>query len=580
MSLKKTVLRLCAAVCRSFSQVRLNSYRLHSRLPSNQRGRRTKGWDYQPLESRELLAAIIFDSATGNVTVAGDANDNVGAVTAIGGSQLRFSVDGVADRTFTTSQVTRVTFIGFGGNDQFTNNSSEPSFQYGGDGNDTLIGGSAADDLIGGRGNDTAQGRSGADRIVGGDGNDTLNGNDGADRIFGSSGINTITGDDGADVIYGGDQIDTIYGGNDADQIFGLGGDDVIDSGNGGVIGGGIAAADLVLGLGGDDRITGGTGLNVFWGGDGNDTLTGTDNAENRLHGQDGRDTLIGGNLGDYLSGGDGADVISGNAGNDFIRSSGGDELVNGGAGTDTAIYADSNRQYRINGSAATTLTVRDMRDNTANEGTDSLAGFERLRFADGDRDAVSPIIERVVVRPIITADNNGSRVATFFGDATQEKEIKALIDDIFYQANVDVFWEADRQWNNTFANRGNGGTRPTADLNTIVTNGDNVGRGSSDVNVIDAYFVQIAAGFGQTSDNTANGLAFIGQSGTTIHVGDNLLTSQSGRRVAARVVAHELAHNLGLNHVNATNNLMDDGRNLNSTQIQMVLNSTISQPV
>ena len=95
---------------------------------------------------------------------------------------------------------------------------------------------------------------------------------------------------------------------------------------------------------------------------------------------------------------------------------------------------------------------------------------------------------------------------------------------------------------------------------------------------------MQRAAGFGDVGDDSANGLAFVGSSGTTIHVGDNLLGFDAGLTVIARVVAHELAHNLGLDHVTAPANLLDisgsSGQNLTTGQITTILDSSISQVI
>jgi len=100
---------------------------------------------------------------------------------------------------------------------------------------------------------------------------------------------------------------------------------------------------------------------------------------------------------------------------------------------------------------------------------------------------------------------------------------------------------------------------------------------------VIDAYFVERVPNFNTVSENAANGLAFVGRSGLAVHVGDNLVNSSTGRQLIARVVAHEIAHNLGLSHTEDSGNLLSSdlfSTNLTSDQISRLIDSRLSQPV
>lgn len=64
------------------------------------------------------------------------------------------------------------------------------------EGNDTLMGGFASDDLYGGAGNDTLSGSGGSDRLYGENGNDSLSGGNGADTLVGAAGADTFDGGD------------------------------------------------------------------------------------------------------------------------------------------------------------------------------------------------------------------------------------------------------------------------------------------------------------------------------------------------------------------------------------------------
>ena len=332
---------------------------------SQKRQRRTENHSFQKLEERNLLAAINFTPA-GQLYIAGDAGHNTGALTQLNDTTFRATVDGES-RDVAVSEVNEIVFLGFGGNDTFTNNTSTEVTAYGHAGNDTLRGGSGIDNLIGGSGNDTIHGNDGNDRLVGANGDDTVFGGNGNDRIFGSAGTNELSGGNGDDVIYGSDTGDDILrGGNGIDWLFGLGGDDTLYADDGGSA---DAGAELLMGHGGNDTFFGGAGFNIFLGGNGNDTINGGNNADNRIHGNAGDDVLIGGNR---------ADLLRGHAGNDTLTGMGGNDVIEAGSGsgdvvTFTNTYASSTVTTSANGQNATVTS----------NGTDRITGAERLNFSD-----------------------------------------------------------------------------------------------------------------------------------------------------------------------------------------------------
>ncbi|WP_052081122.1 calcium-binding protein [Pseudomonas sp. ML96] len=240
----------------------------------------------------------------------------------------------------------------------------------GGDGGDSLSGGTdlsllfgrGGDDSLllqaagyawGGLGADVLRGSNGADWLYGGYDNDVISGGGGDDQLHGEGGADRISGGSGNDVIYG-------------DSIWQPGGDDRL-SGN--------AGDDRLFGGWGDDILRGGEGADYLDGGEGNDTadyseassgvgvslatlaysgeaqgdvllnienLTGSrfsdslggDAGDNRLHGGAGDDWLWGGGGSDRLYGGDGNDVLNGGVNRPGAVD--GTDYLTGGAGSDT----------------------------------------------------------------------------------------------------------------------------------------------------------------------------------------------------------------------------------------------------
>lgn len=592
---------------------------------------------YSPLEDRRLLAVSTVLSGN-TLSIFGDANANTVEVRQSGNS---LNLTGDIEEQHDASVVTLIEFFGAAGDDFFENFTSIDTVAAGHAGNDTLRTGDGIDRLFGGEGddilvsaggNDRLSGNNGQDKLYGGSGDDALFGlngddelqgeggndtlvagfgddivyggagedlvfghfgadqifgGDGNDRLFGQSDDDFVQGDGGDDVVRGGVGVDTLYGneGNDRvlgdeendtifagegnDIVFGGSGDDVIRGGNGN---------DLLFANEGDDEVYGEAGNDVVRGNEGNDTLDGGNNAD-RLVGDDGDDYLTGGGDGatDTAVGGNGADTIVADSNDRAIGGAGNDILQLSSLNNDVAIYSGNSSNYVVTQSGDSLV----VHDNTGVDGQDIVTGADTLQFADISRVAEAQITQRIFVQPIVVSDNNGTNTAEFFGNATQEFEIQRIIDEIFLQAGVDVEWLAPNTANNTFFNHGVGtGTRSQGDLDAIVSQGDNAGIGNSDDLIIDMYFVNRVPGFPALSANTANGLAFIDGNGVAMHTGENLLTSDSGRRIVSRVGAHEIAHNLGLGHTNDSANLMDDGTELTSSQITTVLNSEFTQDI
>jgi hypothetical protein len=91
-------------------------------------------------------------------------------------------------------------------------------------------------------------------------------------------------------------------------------------------------------------------------------------------------ENALGGSGNDIIVGNEVANSISGGSGNDILRGGRGNDRLDGGAGRDTAAYDGARAGYTVSKlDAGMTVT-----DKAGLEGSDTLAGIERLLFSDG----------------------------------------------------------------------------------------------------------------------------------------------------------------------------------------------------
>lgn len=303
-------------------------------------------------------------------------------------------------------------------------------------------GGSVTGKIVLGTGADRAYGSSGAETFSGGAGNDTIDGGAGVDTLDYSDatadstgkGITVdlrtttqqhIGGGHDSDILI---DIENIVGSAHNDSIIGSTGDNSLDGGLGSDTLEGGLGNDTIDGGDGVDTVTYGSasvqvdlsitvaqgtlnyGIDVLrnienvQGGNGADTISGSDGVGNKLYGGFGNDVLDGRGGNDTLDGGDGNDSLKGGTGNDSLLGGNandtlwggdGDDSLEGGAGNDMAVFAGSKEDYIISGTLTgvedTVFTVKHKNpadpDSTiaGAGGVDTLKGIRVLKFLGND---------------------------------------------------------------------------------------------------------------------------------------------------------------------------------------------------
>ena len=393
------------------------------------------------------VLTVFGDSTANSITIsrnaAGTILVNNGAVTVTGG-------------TPTVANTARMRVFGLGGDDVIglseTNGALPAAGLSGNGGNDTLTGGSGADQLAGQAGNDTLLGKGGFDLLFGGSENDTITGGDADDQAFGQSGNDRMIwnpGDD-TDLNEGASGTDTVevIGGGGAEQFTATANGTRVRFDR-------INPAPFAIDIGTSENLV----LNAN-GGDDSFSATGNLAALIKLtvDGGTGNDTLLGSNGIDILLGGDGHDFVDGQQGNDVAFLGAGDDSFqwDPGDGSDVIEGQDGSDRLAFNGSAANeimtasanggrVLFTRDVAnivmdlDDVESIVANALGGTDSLRVNDlSGTDVVNVAADLaasgggddLAADNVVVSAGNGDDVVTVTGAATsaQVSGLPALV--------------------------------------------------------------------------------------------------------------------------------------------------------
>jgi Ca2+-binding RTX toxin-like protein len=323
--------------------------RLARRGPKARRLGRNPG--FEQLGTRITPAVNAF-FAHGQLTILGDAADNAVVVSRDAAGNIQVNGGAVQVPGATIANTARVQIFGLAGNDSLsldeTNGALPQAILFGGSGNDTLIGGSAADFLFGQAGNDSLFGKGGVDFLFGGAGNDELTGGASADQVFGEAGADRMIWNpgDGSDLNEGGAGVDVV-------EVIGGNGDEVFTAAATGarVRFERVSSAPFFIDIGATENL-------IVNANGGNDSFSASGDLaaviQLTVDGGAGDDALQGGNGADILRGGEGKDFIDGNQGADRIDLGAGDDIfqwdagdgsdvVEGQAGSDAMLFNGAN---------------------------------------------------------------------------------------------------------------------------------------------------------------------------------------------------------------------------------------------
>ncbi|HQY89292.1 MAG TPA: calcium-binding protein, partial [Tepidisphaeraceae bacterium] len=315
------------------------------------------------LEVRRLLAGTIEDRVL--IYEATNADETI--VVSGSGAQVTVTVNGNQE-SFPSADISRIHINARGGDDLITYNLGRTCTLAGGSGNDTITTTGADTTMFGGAGDDSLTGGTGFNHYF--PDRDSKNGptQAGDDTMIGTASNEIYYSDAGSDVIEAGGGPDdggardwlyytrrtaalrlTLDGiANDGapsetgnfsgiEMLFGGSGNDFIDVGD--------IAIESVDGGAGDDVIVGSPGEDELAGGEGNDTLVG----------HAGFDTLHGGNGNDRICGGAGDDRIDGNQGKNHLYGKGGDDSIH-----TSGTSSDEEANYVVGGSGNDRLVTSD----------------------------------------------------------------------------------------------------------------------------------------------------------------------------------------------------------------------------